>query len=84
MYVQPSTTSTVAGVARPMITPANTGPASCVSWFAPESTALTLATACSSSPATSGTISRDEAKYGAAKIPIANVVPRSAANDRSP
>ena len=67
-----------------MSRPASTGPASCVSWFAPDRTALTLATACSSSPATSGTISRDDAKYGAVKIPIANVVASSAANDRWP
>ena len=62
MYVQPSTTSTVAGVVAAISRPASTGPASCVSWFAPDRTALTLATACSSSPATSGTTSRDEAK----------------------
>jgi hypothetical protein len=61
-YVQPSTTSTVAGLAATIRTPASTGPASCVSWFAPDRTAFTLATACSSSPATSGTTSRDEAK----------------------
>src|SRR4051812_6890217 len=84
MYVQPSMTSTVAGVVAAISRPASTGPASCVSWLAPDRTALTLATACSSSPATSGTTSRDEAKYGAAKIPIANVVASSAANERCP
>ncbi len=59
-----------------MRTPASTGPAICVIWFAAASTAFTDATARSSSPATSGMISRDEAKYGAAKQPIANVVTR--------
>ena len=77
-------TSTVAGLVATMSKPASTGPASCVSWFAPDRSAFTLATACSSSPATSGMISRDEAMYGAVKIPIANVVASSAGNDSLP
>src|SRR5207248_1825995 len=60
-----------------MSTPASTGPAICVICCAPPRIAFTCATACSSSPATSGTTSRDEAKYGAAKTPTANAVMRS-------
>ena len=83
-YVQASTTSTIDGLVAAISSPASTGPAICVSLFAPPRTALTLATACSSSPTTSGTMSREEPKYGAAKQPTANVVTSIAANERFP
>ena len=51
----------LAGDVAAISTPASTGPASCVTWPAAERIALTLATACSSSPATSGTTSREDA-----------------------
>ncbi len=83
-YVPASTTSTVDGLVAAIRIPASTGPAICVSWFAPLSAAFADATRRSSSPTTSGTTRREDEKYGAVKQPTANDAASRAGKDRCP